>query len=251
MPKPEIVLFSPEISFCSCFESLFNTVFKARPSSTEAEFLQKIQSAEADAAVVCLCSAQAEDVDTLLRLESLAGPLPVLTCSARLNPQFVQMAAQKGVNRFLLCSMEKRKIQDIIFEAIEQGGLKAYLESCCPGGLSFSPHIRKMVEEVVHAFPHRLHKNEMAQRLGISRSWLRKTCREAFGVTFTQLVRRIWIHQALRLMQHTNLDNTDIALHLNYSEESSMARDFRKTLGYNPTKARRLLTVHTPKELLK
>ncbi len=52
------------------------------------------------------------------------------------------------------------------------------------------------------------------------------------------------------MMQHTNLDNTEIALQLNYSEESNLARDFRSELGYSPTEARRRLIQHTPEELL-
>jgi AraC-like DNA-binding protein len=64
-------------------------------------------------------------------------------------------------------------------------------------------------------------------------------------------MRRIWIYQALRLMQLINFDNTEIALLLNYSEEGSMVRDFRKELGYTPTKARKLLTNEKPEDMLK
>lgn len=51
-------------------------------------------------------------------------------------------------------------------------------------------------------------------------------------------------------MQKTTLDNVEIAQQLNYSEESSLARDFRKELGYSPTEARKRLTVQSPGALL-
>jgi AraC-like DNA-binding protein len=51
-------------------------------------------------------------------------------------------------------------------------------------------------------------------------------------------------------MKYTSLDNTEIALHLNYSEESSLARDFRKEFGFSPNEARQLLAKQTPRELL-
>ncbi len=51
------------------------------------------------------------------------------------------------------------------------------------------------------------------------------------------------------MMKHTNLDNTEIALQLNYSEETSMARDFRKEIGLSPTEARKRLTSQSPVEL--
>ncbi|MGH7595888.1 MAG: helix-turn-helix transcriptional regulator [bacterium] len=134
-------------------------------------------------------------------------------------------------------------------EAIPGGDLKAFLEACYPGSLP-SLHVRRMVDEIVHAFPHRITEPEMAKRLGISQRWLQKTCRQAFGKTYKHLLRRIWIHQALRLMQKTTLDNLEIAQQLNYSEESNMARDFRKELGYSPTEARKRLTAQSPDELL-
>ncbi len=147
--------------------------------------------------------------------------------------------------------MEEAKIKDVISEAIRRGGLKEFMASCYPGSFAVSPHVRKMIDEIIHAFPHRLHESEMARRLEISRSWVQKLCRQAFGLTFTRLMRRIWVHQALRLMQHTNLDNVEIAVQLNYSEESSLARDFRKELGYNPTEARQRLAEQSPEALLR
>lgn len=140
--------------------------------------------------------------------------------------------------------------QEIIIEAILHGGIKEFLDTCYPGSFSLSPHIPKIIEEVIDAFPHRMSEAEISGRLGISRSWLQKLCRQAFDQSYSQFMRRIRVHQALRLMRHTNLDNTEIALFLDYSEESNLARDFRKVLGYSPTRARRYLPGHTPEELL-
>ncbi|MGH7596289.1 MAG: helix-turn-helix domain-containing protein [bacterium] len=250
MPKPKLILYSQELPNCTCYEPIFNTVFANEAAETVEDFLHRLQTTEAAAAVVCCCSAQEESVEELLRLEALAGPLPVLTCSRKLNPQFIQKAAQRGVDRFLLCDMPEEKIRDLIYEAIQGGGLKTFLETCCPGSLSSSPYVRRMIDEIVHAFPHRMTEPEMAKRLGISQHWLQKTCQKAFGKTFKRLMRRIWIHQALRLMQKTTLDNVEIAQQLNYSEESNMARDFRKELGYCPTEAQRQLTLQSPEDLL-
>lgn len=146
--------------------------------------------------------------------------------------------------------MEKETIQEIITEAILHGGIKEFLETCYPESFSLSPHIPKMIKEIIDAFPHRMSEAEISGRLGISRSWLQKLCRQAFDQSCSQFMRRIRVHQALRLMRHTNLDNTEIALFLHYSEESNLARDFRKVLGYSPTRARQYLVEQTPEELL-
>jgi AraC-like DNA-binding protein len=52
-------------------------------------------------------------------------------------------------------------------------------------------------------------------------------------------------------MIYTALDNSDIAIRLNYSEESSMARDFRKELGLSPKETRRQLQKYHPREILR
>jgi AraC-like DNA-binding protein len=91
---------------------------------------------------------------------------------------------------------------------------------------------------------------EFAGRLEIDRGWLHKLCEQTFGKPLIALLRHVWVHQALRMMKHTNLDNTDIALQFCYSEESSMARDFHKELGYGLTEARQRLTRQTLEELL-
>jgi AraC-like DNA-binding protein len=249
--RPKLVVYSQELSGCPCFESVFNTEFHAEAADTAKRFVSKMKRFNPDAAVVCFCSAHEKDAEKLLQLDALSGPLPVLACSKTLSPDFIAAVAQQGVNRFLCCEWDKTKIATTIFEAIRRGAIKEFLETAHPGRLARSPHLRKMVDEIVHVFPNRLTEKELAQGLGISRSWLQKLCRSAFNSSFHRLLRRLWVYQALRLMQYTNLDNTEIALQLNYSEESSMARDFRKELHCSPKDARKILTSHTPKELLR
>jgi transcriptional regulator GlxA family with amidase domain len=193
-----------------------------------------------------------KDVEELVQLEALAGPVPVLACTKTHNPNFVCLAAQQGVDHFLHCDMEVDKIRQLILAAIRGSGLQSFLEFCCPGSLASSPYVKKMVNEIVHSFPHRLTTSELSERLGISTRRLQMICQEAFGKSFTRLMRRIWVFHALNLMKSTSLDNTEIALELDYSDVSDLARIFRKELGYNPTEARKRLsrTKKSPKELL-
>lgn len=251
MSKPQLVIYSQEFSKCPCLQAVFNTEFDAEPAGTAEQFLSKIKRFNPHAAVVCFCSAHEKDAEKLLHLDAISGPLPMLTCSKTLSPDFIAAAAQQGVNHFLCCEWDKTRMATTIFEAIHRGGIKEFLETAHPGSLASSPHLRKIVDEIVRAFPNRLTENEVAQRLGISRSWLQKLCRSAFKLSFHRPLRRAWVYQALRLMQYTNLDNAEIALQLNYSEKSSMARDFRKELLCSPNEARKSLAIHTPKELLR
>jgi len=250
MSKRKLILFSPELPNCHCHDRIFKTQYETLTVSVEDEFLAKLSSEPADAAVICFCSARVEDVEHVLRFNALTGPIPVLTCTNTLNPEFIREATQGGVARFIVCDMDAEKIADIINSAIRDKELKEYFETLWPGSLQSSYYIRKLIDEIVHVFPHRMKVSEFAERLGIDRGWLHKLCKQAFGMPLTVILRHIWVYQALRMMQYTNLDNTEIALQLNYSEESSMSRDFRKELGLSPNEARQELTKNnTPKFL--
>ncbi len=201
--------------------------------------------------MLCFCSASEKDGDELARLQSLAGPIPVIACSKSLMTDFVREAARKGVSHFISCGWDRASISGEISEAMRRGGITELLESCYPNALNDSPYAHKIVNAIVRGFPHRLNERELSRQLGMSERWVRTLCRDVFKNTFSQLVRRMWVHQALRMMEHTDLDNTEIALHLNYSEESSMARDFRKELGFGCAEARKRLLNSTPLELIK
>lgn len=250
MPKPKLILYSKEIKTCSCYDRIFNSEFELIVTETEEEFLRTFAATNADVAVLCFCFAEEKDVEELLRLQALSGPLPALVCSQAYNPNFIRLAAQRGADHFLLCDMNVNKIQELIFVALRGSGLRHFLESCCPGSLNASPYVAKMINEITHAFPHRLTTSELAQRLGVSARRLQMICHEAFGKSLTHLIRRIVVYQALNMMKSTKLDNTEIALQLGYSEESSLARIFRKELGYNASEARKRLSQQSPEELL-
>lgn len=250
MPRPKLILYAQELATCPCHARVFNHEFEMVSTETAEDFLKKAKHVNADVAVLCFCSAEETDVEELSRLDTLTGPIPVLTCSKVHNPNFVRLAAQRGVDNFLYCDMGVDRIRQLILTTIRGSGLRSFLEFCCPGSFTSSPYVGKMIDEIVYAFPHGLKTSELSRRLGISTRRLQMICQQAFGKTFTHLMRRIWIFHALNLMKYTNLDNTEIALQLDYSDASSLARIFRKELGYNPGEARKRLIKSNPIELL-
>jgi transcriptional regulator GlxA family with amidase domain len=147
--------------------------------------------------------------------------------------------------------MNPERIRDTVPDAMRDEGLREYLRSRWPDSLTSSPHIHKLIEEIIHTFPHRMKVSELAIALGIDRGWLHKACKQAFGIPVTTLLRQVRVRQALHMMKHTNLRNAEIAFGLSYTEESSMARDFHKELGYCPNEARRRLTEQSPEEVLR
>ena len=253
MSKPKLIIYNQKSPGCSCFENIFNSEFMTELVGTPEQLLSKMKTYNPDAVVKCYCRAREKDVPELLRLDALTNLTPLIACFQTGSSEFVCTAAHSGAEYFLSCSWDRIKIVKVILEAIQYGGIKKFFKICYPDSFAFSshPHIRKIINIIADTFPRKLNENEFAEQLGISTRWLRTLCKQAFKIKFNKLMRRIWIYQALRIMQLTNFDNTEIALLLNYSEEGSMARDFNKELGYSPTEARKLLANHIPEEMLK
>lgn len=251
MPASKLILYSQELPDCPCYQNLFAREFETHVTRREAEFRDRLREQAADAVVLCFCSAKEADSPVLLRLAALAGPIPVLACFKTYNPDFVHRAAEGGMTNFLLCDMPKDQIEKFVQRAIRENALQGFLGSYRFPRLEYSPHSTRLIHEIVRSFPQRLTVRELSRRLGITTRRVQSVCRKTFGRSFTHLMRLIWVYHALTLMRNTRFDNVEIALELNYGDESSLARIFRKELGYGPTEARRRLARGTPEELLR
>lgn len=251
MPVPKLILYSSTFSTCPCHKWMFSREFELNITQTRQEFLLNIKNINADVIVLCFCTAEEKDIEDLLHLEAFSGPIPVLVCSKTYNPNFVRLAAQRGIDHFLLCDMDKSKIHKLILQAIQFGGLRKLLEGWNKCVHNHSYHANEIINEIIHAFPNYLTVRILSQKIGITSRMLQLVCKSVFGTSFTLILRRIKVYQALKLMKCTNFDNTEIAIQLNYSDENSLARIFRKELKFNPNEARKLLANFSPEALLK
>jgi len=253
MNKPKLIIYSQQISECPFFvpPSGIKTDFITEVVGTSEELLNKIKTFNADAVLVCFCQAEEKDAVELLRLDVLTNLVPLIACSRTDSSDFVCAASKNGADYFINCSEEKEKIVSTINKIIQHGGIKKFFEYFYQDSFTLSSYTNKIIKIILNTFPNRLHENEFARQLGVTPRWIRKLCNQAFKIKFSKLMRRIWVYQALRLVKLTNFDNGEIALLLNYSEEGSMVRDFRKELGYSPTKARELLMNYNPEDMLK
>lgn len=75
MAKPKLTLYLRELPSCACYGRIFNAEYEGTRADTEEKFLAGINDASSDVAVVRFCSAREEDVENMLRLDALTGPL--------------------------------------------------------------------------------------------------------------------------------------------------------------------------------
>ena len=250
MSQFKTLIYVHDKSSCSRLHQIFNHDFKLTVTYNREEFLDQAINKDMDIGILCCCFAREEELNTLLELKEKASPLPFIICSKIPNPDFISRGAKKGLDHFILCNMPREKVRARIQTVIKNDGLRVFIKNHVNPDI-YSPYTQKIITEILHILPKQLKITELSKRLGISSRWTQSLFRKIFGMTYTKLMRRIHIFQALNLMKNTQLDNTEIALKLTYSDENSLYRIFQKELGYSPTQARRQLLNNAPEDLLR
>jgi AraC-like DNA-binding protein len=246
MAGQKIILYSKTIQSCPCYKRIFSSKYETDVTEYKTELLKKLRSRRVDAAVLCFCSASKEEVESVLRQGDIAGPLPVLACTRELNPEFINFAAGRGVNAFLECTMAPEKIHALIDTVIQRDSITEFFKNSMLTEITPHAKLNKIIDSISHIFPHRITAEELAAKADMSRKWISNEFRRTFGTKYSTCMRRLRVYQALRMMNSTGLDNTEIAIQLIYSDESGLARDFRRVLGCSPDEARKRLEKETP-----
>jgi AraC-like DNA-binding protein len=242
---------------CNCFNEAIKKEFDINTQPSKEDFLKAFNKEKIDAAVICLGLDQSipsdkyneEKIKELNKFGSFIGFIPVLSCTRKLDPNFIRQAVDKGISRFLSSELDTEKVKALLDDAINQNEIKKFIELKFPGCFERSRYAKKILNIVICNFPRKIESEEIAKELNISRKTLYQQSKKAFNTTSRKLTRILRIYYAARLMEKSELDNTEIAMQLNYSEESNMARDFRKVLQMTAGEARKKLVVITSNQL--
>jgi len=106
---------------------------------------------------------------------------------------------------------------------------------CCSKNLL---NIKKVKDIILNDFPHRFTEYEIGTKIKRNRKTVQRLFISDFGIKYKQIMETLRIYAAIILLDNTNLDNSEIAFLLKYSDLSSLDRDFNKVIGITPSKAR-------------
>ena len=236
----------------NCIEESIKKHYELEIASNKNSFFSILNKTKIDAVIICMgCVKEsfANEVTELTDAGLSFNRLPVILCISQPDQDFFHKSSELGINNTLFCSLESKEIIRIIDDAIDKHQLKIFLEKQISRCFEKTPYANKIIHIILASFPKKLSKKEIAIELNISPDWFNDKCKEAFNISYTKLIRAARIYHATRLIYMTNLDNTEIALLLNYTEESSLARDFRKVLNLSPTEVRKTLSISNPLNL--
>jgi AraC-like DNA-binding protein len=214
--------------------------FELIPAASQ-ESLQEFASTNPfDAVLIHLPIFSRRQNNEIEKLDALATRLPVIILSDRWELDAVKYCGKLGVHSVLDCAEGYEKKVAAISSAARFSGFRQLLVEAEKPLPTLSPRMRKAFELILASFPNVQSICDLSTSLRTHRRCLEREFRKTFGLSYVQFIRVLCMYESWRLMQHTGLDNSEIALRLQYREETHFARDCRKAFNLNPTQLRGL-----------
>lgn len=176
----------------------------------------------------------------IAKLNGLAIRLPVIVFSDHWELEAVKHCGKLGVHSVLDCAEGYEKKLSVISSAARFGGFRHLLAEADKPLTALSPRMRKVFESILASFPNVQSVCELSTSLRTHRRCLEREFRKTFGLSYVQFIRVLCMYEGWRLMEYSDLDNSEIALSLQYREETHFARDCRKVFDLNPKQLREL-----------
>lgn len=98
--------------------------------------------------------------------------------------------------------------------------------------------VKKFFQLVEENYRKNLTVSEYADKLALTPNHLTQTVNQLTGKTSSQIIKTKQILEIKRLLVHTNLSVTEIANHLNFSDQSYFAKFFKRETGISPLRYR-------------
>ena len=98
--------------------------------------------------------------------------------------------------------------------------------------------VKRFFQMIEENYQNNLSVNQYADLLAITPNHLTQTVRELTGKTSTSVITEKQILEIKRLLIHTNMGVSEIATHLNFSDQSYFTKFFKKATGETPLQYR-------------
>jgi AraC family transcriptional regulator len=98
--------------------------------------------------------------------------------------------------------------------------------------------------DLMHDEPGPQSLSDLARRLGLHPIYVARAFRARFGCAVGDYARCLRVERARRLLHHTPLGLSEVAVRAGYSDQSHMTRDFRRAFDQSPGAYRRLTRGH-------
>lgn len=159
---------------------------------------------------------------------------------------YAQQAIKLGVTRYLLKPSKWNEIQEAIQAMIER--LKANQPEAAPQeeppkeDSSNSFIVKNALKYLEEHYKEKLTLSEVAEKVYVSQWHLSKLLNKHTGQSFSEILNKIRIKQAKKLLRDPSLRITEIAEQVGFYDVAHFARVFKKTEGISANEYRNTLT---------
>jgi signal transduction histidine kinase/DNA-binding LacI/PurR family transcriptional regulator/AraC-like DNA-binding protein len=167
------------------------------------------------------------DVLQAMRYQETTRNIPVIVLTAKLLTEYDMVRLQQGVSAVLSKGLFT---SDEIFKQIED-----VLSRNKNLATETQKVVRKTMAYIHEHYPESLSRAELAGRVGFSDRYLTQCFRQETGLTPNKYLNRYRIRQARTLLEQGELNITEIALAVGFSDSNYFTRVFRIEVGMTPS----------------
>ncbi|MBT2638634.1 methylphosphotriester-DNA--protein-cysteine methyltransferase family protein [Bacillus sp. ISL-45] len=98
--------------------------------------------------------------------------------------------------------------------------------------------IERAKEIIINSYNKPLNRKEIAQKLGVSNNHLARLFKHYYGMTISEYIIELRMEEAARLLTHTDIEITEVALKAGVKSMSNFYKIFKERTGLTPKEYR-------------
>jgi two-component system sensor histidine kinase YesM len=193
--------------------------------------LEQIHATGPDVAIVDVSMPVMDGIELVHRISESNLEVSVIMLSCLDEIDLVKNAMKHGACDYIFKNDAE---EDVLARAIK----KAVAEAATTGNterVSHSRCISSAVNFVASHYTEQINTMEVADHVGLSRSYFSQLFHHDTGKTFTQFVRGFRIEKAKALLRETSLRVYQVAEAVGFTNQYYFCRAFRREVGFSPS----------------
>ncbi|MEY4388191.1 MAG: Regulatory protein SoxS [Verrucomicrobiota bacterium] len=138
------------------------------------------------------------------------------------------------------CVTNKLPLRDRAGDVVGVAGISRDLQAANERSDDYT-QVAQALRQIQSHFDEPLKVKDLARQAGLSEYQFEQRVRKIFQITPGQLLQKVRMDNAVRLLRETDKAVAAVAQQCGYSDQSAFTRQFRQTTGYSPMEYRRSL----------
>ena len=135
-------------------------------------------------------------------------------------------------SRFLVLMSKEQNIEDLCY--LLQDVVESFMDAMFSSKDKGNPYIRSALRYMAENYNQQLSLSQMADAVGLSKSYFSTLFHEVVGVSFREHLCRIRVEESKRLLLSSDYSLTDIAIAMGFTDQSHYCKVFKRIVGITP-----------------